>query len=291
MSAGPIGWPRPPRVRRTPRRDRGRATTARRGRSLPPCPTPAGWRAAHGELVDAGDLRAWRRFGTRRLTVGVTWTPAGEGTFRAVVVPAEARTVPTFMVVVRRDATAAVVHCLERLRASTGVVWSRRRHGRVARHRRRGGGAGAAPPRRGRQPHARDPAIAGGPARDRLHAAAVRAGSVVGASLGRHALVACTAAAEDDALLAMIDEIRAILADHDLSTVPTQVDRAAGRARGRRRAADEAAWSRRRPRRPGGCALPRCGRAGAAQRAPRDGSGGVTLSPSPAGRPRTSPRG
>ena len=45
-----------------------------------------------GELVQVGDLRALEALGTRRLTVGVTWTPAGEGTYRAVLAPAEALT-------------------------------------------------------------------------------------------------------------------------------------------------------------------------------------------------------
>ena len=44
-----------------------------------------------GELVDAGDLRVLEAFGTEHLIVAVTWTPAGEGTFRAVVMPARRR--------------------------------------------------------------------------------------------------------------------------------------------------------------------------------------------------------
>jgi hypothetical protein len=50
------------------------------------------------------------------------------------------------------------------------------------------------------------------------------AGAVAGASLGRHALVADVGAAGDDVLVAMLDEIRAILADHDLAAVTTQFD-------------------------------------------------------------------
>ena len=49
-------------------------------------------------------------------------------------------------------------------------------------------------------------------------------GALVGVSLGRHALVASVSSAEDAELVAMIDEIRAILADHDLSTVATEFD-------------------------------------------------------------------
>ena len=47
-------------------------------------------------------------------------------------------------------------------------------------------------------------------------------GAVIGASLGRHALVAFASTAEDDDLVTMIDEIRAILADHDLASVTTE---------------------------------------------------------------------
>ena len=42
-------------------------------------------------------------------------------------------------------------------------------------------------------------------------------GAMVGASLGRHALVALATSAEDVALVAVIDEIRAILTGHDTS--------------------------------------------------------------------------
>src|SRR5699024_4019899 len=49
-------------------------------------------------------------------------------------------------------------------------------------------------------------------------------GAVIGASIGRHALVALATSAEDGELVAMIDEIRAILADHDLASVPTEFD-------------------------------------------------------------------
>ena len=77
-----------------------------------------------GELVDAGDLRLMEAFGSRRLTVGVTWTPAGEGTFRAVVTPLETRAVPSFMVVGGADTSATVAHCAHRLAAVDGIVWS-----------------------------------------------------------------------------------------------------------------------------------------------------------------------
>ena len=43
-----------------------------------------------GELVGVGDLRLLEAFGVDHLIVGVTWTPAGEGTFRAVVAPPRA---------------------------------------------------------------------------------------------------------------------------------------------------------------------------------------------------------
>lgn len=49
-------------------------------------------------------------------------------------------------------------------------------------------------------------------------------GDAIGASLGRHALVAFASAADDTDLVTMIDEIRAILADHDLGTVATEFD-------------------------------------------------------------------
>lgn len=49
-------------------------------------------------------------------------------------------------------------------------------------------------------------------------------GAVIGASLGRHALVARASTAEDEELVPVIDEIRAILASHDLATVTSEFD-------------------------------------------------------------------
>jgi hypothetical protein len=104
--------------------------------------------------------------------------------------------------------------------------------------------------------------------------------SVVGASLGRHALVVCTLAAGDDELLATVDEVRAILADRDLSTVPTQDVSAAGEV-------VEQVPPAQRP-------LVGARFAGAGAREPRRARrrfGRGTLSPSPGETPRTSTRG
>jgi hypothetical protein len=175
-----------------------------------------------GELVDVGELRAVEALGTRRLTVGVTWTPAGEGTYRAELAPTEPRTVPTFMVVGGADTAATVVHCVERATAVEGVRWSSvvTAGSRVV----------AAAGETAATSHLADVgnrmlAILRS-LEDQHVAGFVRLrfeqGALVGASLGRHALVACTDATDDDELLATIDEVRAILADRDLSTVPTQ---------------------------------------------------------------------
>lgn len=175
-----------------------------------------------GELVGVGDLRAVEALGTRRLTVGVTWTPAGEGTYRAVLAHAEPRTVPTFMVVGGADATAAVVHCVDRLVAVAGVRWSSvvTAGSRVV----------AAAGETTATAHlaevgTRILAILRS-LEDQQVAGFVRLrfeeGSLVGASLGRHALLARTDATDDVELLATIDEVRAILADRDLSQVATQ---------------------------------------------------------------------
>ncbi|MDZ5662378.1 hypothetical protein SFC79_11440 [Nocardioides sp. S-58] len=177
-----------------------------------------------GELVEAGDLRVMEASGTQRLTVGVTWTPAGEGTFRAAVTSLVPRTVPVFTVVGAVDTTAAVSHCLDRLAGVDGVVWS---------------SVVTAGPR---------VIAAVGDRRELHHLAEVgnrmlailrsledqhatgfmrlrfEQGAVIGASLGRHALVACTSVTDDDEVLAVIDEIRAVLAGHDLSVVATELD-------------------------------------------------------------------
>jgi hypothetical protein len=49
-------------------------------------------------------------------------------------------------------------------------------------------------------------------------------GAVVGASLGRHALVAGVGPTPDADLVAVIDEVRAILAPHDLGSVRAEPD-------------------------------------------------------------------
>ena len=176
-----------------------------------------------GELVGAGDLRLMEAFGLRRLLVGVTWTPAGEGTFRAAVTPLEPRTVTTFMVVGGADTPAAVAHCVGRLSAVDGVRWSSvvSADSRVI--------AAAGEPQdlhHLAEVGHRMLAILGS-LQDQHATGFMRLrfeqGAVVGASLGRHALVAFTWSVEDADLFGMIDEIRAILADHDLASVTTQL--------------------------------------------------------------------
>ena len=182
-----------------------------------------------GELVGVGELRALEAQGAHRLVVGVTWTPAGEGTFRAVLAPAEPRTVPSFMVVGGADTAATVSHCVGRVLAVEGVHWG----GIVTAGSRTVATAGAGATGSVAEVGNRVLAILRS-LEDLQMAGFVRLrfehASVVGASLGRHALVACTGATDDDGLLATIDEVRAILADRDLAGVPTQEDPAAGSA-------------------------------------------------------------
>lgn len=182
-----------------------------------------------GELAGVGDLRSMTALGRRRLAVVVTWTPAGEGTYRATVHPAEDRVVPRFTVVGGVDAATAVEHCLGRVSSLDGVEWSTvvTAGARVVAV-------------RGSREH---------PLTDLDHLAEVghrmlailrsledqhasgfirlgfEQGAVVGASLGRHALVVRVGTTSDVELLEMIDEVRAILAQHDLSTVGSQPDR------------------------------------------------------------------
>ncbi|HSF38063.1 MAG TPA: hypothetical protein VLA70_18190 [Nocardioides sp.] len=175
-----------------------------------------------GELVDVGDLRAMEALGTRRLTVGVTWTPAGEGTYRAELVTAEPRTVPTFMVVGGADTAATVVHCVERFTAVEGVRWSS-----VVTAGSRVVAAAGEPASADHLAEVGNRMLAILRSLEDQHVAGFvrlrfEQGVLVGASLGRHALVARTDATDDDELLAAIDEIRAIVADRDLSAVPSQ---------------------------------------------------------------------
>ena len=239
-----------------------------------------------GELLEVGELRALEAQGTHRLVVGVTWTPAGEGTYRAVLAPAEPRTLPSFMVVGGADTAATLAHCVGRVLAVEGVHWS----GIVTAGSRvvATAGDGAATsllPEVGNRMLAilrslEDLDVAGF-VRLRFEQA-----SVVGASLGRHALVACTGDADDDGLLTTIDEVRAILADRDLATVPTQDDPTAHPVD---EGADEVA-----PAAPAPPPLVGARFAGAGVREARRSrrrSGRDSLSPNPTGTPRTSWRG
>lgn len=180
-----------------------------------------------GELVDAGDLRALEAIGLARLTVGVSWTPAGEGTYRGRLVPLAARVVPHFTVVGPVDTTVAVSHCLDRLMTVEGVRWSS-----VVTAGARVIGA------RGDRHDLHHLAEVGNrmlgilrSLEDRHTTGFLRLrfeqGALIGASLGRHALVAYADSAGDDELVAMIDEVRAVLAGHDLTAVATEFDPAA----------------------------------------------------------------
>ena len=243
-----------------------------------------------GELVEAGDLRALEAVGTRRLTVGVTWTPAGEGTYRAVLAPAEARTVPTFMVVGGADATATVVHCVDRLQSVDGVRWA----GVVTAGSRVVATAGDGAARRHLDEVGNRMLAILRSLEDQHVAGFVRLrfeqAFVVGASLGRHALVACTDETDEHALLATIDEVRAILADHDLSSVPTQDESTAAHPAAVHETPDEVVVEAA----PTPPPLVGARFAGAGAREPRRGRrrfGRGTVSPSPGETPRTSTRG
>ena len=158
-----------------------------------------------GELLGAGDLRLLEAFGREHLIVGVTWTPAGEGTFRAVVAPLTPRTVPTFTVVGAVDPAAAVAHCLGRLAGVAGVTW-----GAVVAADARVIGLAGDEQDLDRLSEAGNRMLAILRSLEQQHAAGVvrlrfEEGALGGAAIGRHALVAAVTSADDDALVAMID--------------------------------------------------------------------------------------
>jgi hypothetical protein len=177
-----------------------------------------------GEIVGVGDLRGMEALGRRRLTVGVTWTPAGEGTYRAAATPVEPRTVPAFLVVGAVDTATAVDHCLGRIAALDGVVWASvvtagsrvvaaQGERRELHHLAEVGNRMLAILRSLEDQHA------SGFVRLRFEQ-----GAVMAASLGRHALVARVSTAGVDDLIAMIDEVRAVLTDRDLTAVTSEAD-------------------------------------------------------------------
>lgn len=162
--------------------------------------------------------------GRRRLDVTVTWTPAGEGTYRARAHPVEPRVVPHFTVVGAVDTAAAVDHCLGRLMSVDGVGWSTivtagsrviaaQGERQDLHHLAEVGNRMLAILRSLEDQHA------SGFMRLRFEQ-----GAVIGASLGRHAVVAGVGTTSDGDLVAVIDEVRAILAPHDLASVQTEFD-------------------------------------------------------------------
>lgn len=177
-----------------------------------------------GELAGVGDLRGMEALGRRRLEVTVTWTPAGEGTYRARAHAVEPRVVPHFTVVGAVDTTTAVDHCLGRLMSVGEVGWSTvvtagsrviaaRGERRDLQHLEEVGNRMLAILRSLEDQHA------SGFMRLRFEQ-----GAVIGASLGRHAIVAGVGSAADGELVMIIDEIRAILASRDLASVQTEFD-------------------------------------------------------------------
>ncbi|CAM3839850.1 hypothetical protein [Nocardioides zeicaulis] len=180
-----------------------------------------------GELVGVGDLRGMEAVGRRRFEAVVTWTPLGEATYRGRAHAVEPRVVPHFTVVGTADTLGAVDHCLGRLMSLDDVVWSTvvtagsrvvaaRGDRQDLHHLAEVGTRMLAILRSLEDQHA------SGFVRMRFEQ-----GSVMGASLGRHAVVAGVRAAADDDLLAVIDEVRAILAQHDLGSVGKEFDPAA----------------------------------------------------------------
>lgn len=177
-----------------------------------------------GELAGIGDLRGMEAVGRRCFEAVVTWTPLGEATYRARAHPAEPRDVPRFTVVGTTDTAAAVDHCLGRLMSLDGVVWctvvtagsrviAAQGDREDLHHLAEVGTRVLAILRSLEDQHA------SGFMRMRFEH-----GSVMGASLGRHAVVAGVQACADDDLLAVMDEVRAILAPHDLGSVGREFD-------------------------------------------------------------------
>ena len=175
-----------------------------------------------GELVDAGDLRRIETAGGVRLSVGLTWTPTGEGTYRAVMTQETPRTPPNFMVVGGADTAAAAQHCVRRVASAEGVAWSTIMgpESRII----AAGGEHAS--EAGHLPEIGTRVLALlrelAPHRVSYVRLQFEAGAILGAMIGRHCLFAfADGVSDDDALLATIDEVRAILADHDLAAIPT----------------------------------------------------------------------
>ena len=248
-----------------------------------------------GELVEAGDLRAMEAYGRRRLEVGVTWTPAGEGTYRAVVGGADERAAPAPTAVGMADTSTAVDHFLVRLLELDAVRWgsvvtagsrviAARGDRRELHHLAEVGNRMLAILRSLADQHAT------GFMRLRFEG-----GAVVGASVGRHALVALTTAYDDglDELVRVLDETRTVLGGHDLASVPGEFDPDADPDAARVPAAPEPVVGTGGPPAAPPLVGARFAGAGAhTERAPRRPLlGGRRVSPSRGGRPRRSPRG
>lgn len=188
-----------------------------------------------GDLVGAGEPVSLETVAGTRLTVQMSWTMAGEGMFRTVIHPVEARVVPTFTVMGGADFTvmggadvnAALAYCVARFGSIDGVQWSAvlTKDTRVV----AGAGHDSADlhhlPEIGTRMLAILKAID-----DRPGEAFARVDfdgvSVMAATVGRHCLFARTERREEAEFGPVLDEVRTILAAHDLLAAETLVEAA-----------------------------------------------------------------
>ena len=176
-----------------------------------------------GGLVGCGDLRSIEAVGPTRLAVGITWTPAGAGTYRGVVTDEPPRVLPGALALGRVDTASSPTRCASLIAGVPGVTWSSivTAGSRVV----------AAVGESEEQAHLAEVGtrlIAVLRSLEGEHATSFirlrfEQGALVGAALGRHALVALAPTASDADLVGPVQEVRAILAQHDFSTVPEHV--------------------------------------------------------------------
>ena len=179
-----------------------------------------------GELVGAGEPVTVETVAATRLTVQTSWTVAGEGLFRAVVQRVAPRAVPAFTVVGGVDVNAALAHSVGQFASVPGVHWS----AVLASDTRVVAAAGHDRDELHHLPEIGTRMLAVLDAiDDRPDEAFARVDldgvSVVAATVGRrHCPFALTDRKEAAELADVLDEVRAVLAPHDLATADTVVD-------------------------------------------------------------------
>ena len=171
-----------------------------------------------GELTGAGELVAFETAADSRLSVQATWNLTGEGTFRAFVTAVPPRLPAQYAVVGGGDVESALNYCVQRFSSLPDVAWAAVLSGTTSLV--AADGCDVAQFDRLAEIGTRVLAVLRA-VDDGIRAPWARldydGASIVAGGVGRHCLFALARRMEEEALVPLFDEVRAVLSGHDLS--------------------------------------------------------------------------